>query len=123
MNYNKIKTLASERKITLKELCLKIDISEQGLHKMVGNNSIKVSYLEKIAEVLEVPISYFFEEESVNISNNRNTIIGNKNQNINNNVLADIEKFKAEIEALQKEIDYLKIQIQDKEEIINLLKR
>ncbi len=63
MNYNKIKFLADQNKITLKQICAQIDITEQGLQRMFSNNSMKIDTLEKIATVLNVPVAYFFSEE------------------------------------------------------------
>jgi transcriptional regulator with XRE-family HTH domain len=61
MNYNRIKSELERRGITIKELCGKVDVTEQGLHQMIRNSSMKVDVLERISEALEVPVSYWFD--------------------------------------------------------------
>ena len=63
MNYSKIKFIAETKKISIKDLCFEIGISEQGLHQMIRKNSMNVNNLEKLSKVLGVPISIFFDEE------------------------------------------------------------
>lgn len=63
MNFNKIKFLSDEKNISLKKLCVEIDVTEQGLQKMFANNSMKIETLEKIAKVFDVPVSYFFDDK------------------------------------------------------------
>jgi len=61
MNFNKIKELCEERKMTIPMLASKIGISEPGLYQAFRNKSMKVDILEKIAEALIVPIWTFFD--------------------------------------------------------------
>ncbi|NVO11693.1 MAG: helix-turn-helix transcriptional regulator [Bacteroidales bacterium] len=65
MNYNKIKELAESRKVTIKDLAIRVGYTEAGLHKAIRNKSIKVDSLENIAQILGVPISSFFDETFV----------------------------------------------------------
>lgn len=52
-----------------------INMSDTGYRQSVENKSMKIETLQKIAEVLNVPISVFFEEtESVNPNNQ--TLLG-----------------------------------------------
>lgn len=69
MNYSKIKLELERRGITIKEFCREVDITEQGLHQMIRKGSMKVDILERISEVLDVPISYWFDEQPPNIKN------------------------------------------------------
>lgn len=55
-----IKFYAKSKGITLKEISKKIGITEQGLYTSFQHNSIKVSTLQKIADVLEIDIREFF---------------------------------------------------------------
>jgi transcriptional regulator with XRE-family HTH domain len=64
MNYNEIKMLCERRRIPIKEVAAKCGITEAGLHQMIRNKSMKIDVLEKVAEVLEVPVSIFFEGEN-----------------------------------------------------------
>lgn len=118
MNYSKIKTLLEKRKITIQKLCDEVGISTVGFHNIYNNKSIKVQTLEKIADVLQVPIKYFFEDETsdnpffVNESTvtygDNNKILINKNN---------------EIKELKNENELLKNALKDKEKIIKLLEK
>jgi transcriptional regulator with XRE-family HTH domain len=112
LNYNKIKSLASENKISLKELADKINLSEQGLHSGIKKQTLSVTNLEKIAEVLEVPVSYFFEdkEDVKKIINNTNGNI-QVGQNNKSNAKTESEALavcRKEIEGLKRENELLR---------------
>lgn len=62
----KIKELARKNQITLKELAEKIGITEQGLYTTFKNESLKVTTLLKISEVLNVDINEFFRGDGAN---------------------------------------------------------
>jgi transcriptional regulator with XRE-family HTH domain len=55
-----IKNLLKKRNLHIGELCEKIGMSHHGLNKTLKNNTIKLETLQKIADVLEVSITYFF---------------------------------------------------------------
>lgn len=55
-----IRDLCTVRKITLKELSKRVEISEMGLQRILKTNNIKIDVLEKIADVLDVPVMEFF---------------------------------------------------------------
>lgn len=60
VNLQKIKTIAKEKKITLRELAKKAEISEPALYQLLRNNSTTIDTLSKIADVLGVDIRVFF---------------------------------------------------------------
>jgi transcriptional regulator with XRE-family HTH domain len=64
--YNKIKTLAKSKDLSIRKLCEKVGISQNGLDKTMTNNTLKVETLNKIAEVLEVEINFFFTDTKQN---------------------------------------------------------
>lgn len=59
--YNRIKALANERKVSLKILAEKVNVSEQGLHRMIKHDTMQIKLLQDIADFFHVPITYFFE--------------------------------------------------------------
>jgi transcriptional regulator with XRE-family HTH domain len=63
MDYSRIKELCDRQRVPIKELAAKCNITEAGLYQMLRNQSMKIDILEKIAEVLRVPINAFFEAE------------------------------------------------------------
>ncbi|MHA1659558.1 MAG: hypothetical protein ACTSUT_10610 [Promethearchaeota archaeon] len=62
MNYNKIKELSKQKKISFRKLSIKIDLTETGLYAAIRNNTLKVKDLEAISRVFKVPVKYFFED-------------------------------------------------------------
>lgn len=105
---NKIKILLEEKRLTINELCEKIEITDMGFRKMFSNESLKVSTLKKISEVLEVPVTYFFGEES---SESKVSSVGGSSL---------CEKLQAENTILKEQIEELK---KDKEFLKSLLKK
>jgi len=65
MNYSKIKSIAEEKKISIRELCKNAGLTEQGYYNNIKTNSMKVETLEKIAEALRVPVHLFFSDEYI----------------------------------------------------------
>ena len=107
---NKIKNLMDVRKLTYEELANLIDMSRTGFHGAIQKGDLKVSTLNKIAKVFEVPITYFFEEELTQTNETMNNITIGGINNKNNKVIVSGDKI--EIERLRKEIEYLKEQIE-----------
>jgi transcriptional regulator with XRE-family HTH domain len=71
-----IRELSERKGITLRELSKKIGMSEDGLQKILRKGSTSTANLEKIANALEVPISYFFEDypghQQINVEGSNN---------------------------------------------------
>ena len=63
MDYSRIKSVLEHKNISIRELCFKIDVTEQGLHQMIRNKSMKIEVLERISNVLELPVTYWFEDQ------------------------------------------------------------
>lgn len=85
-NLQKIRQIAKERGLKLKSMCSAIDLTEQGLQKIITKNVTSTDTLEKIALYLNVPVSVFFDdyptptaqangEGSVAIAGNNNVTI------------------------------------------------
>lgn len=65
MDLKQIEILSDAKGIKIKDLAIKADVAYSGLYRSIKENTIKASTLEKISEILEVPISVFF---GVNLS-------------------------------------------------------
>lgn len=63
-NLSIIRDLCKEKNISLSKLAHDCNISFSGLQSIFAKNSSKIETLEKIADYLEVPVSYFFSDES-----------------------------------------------------------
>ena len=64
MDYNKINTLLTDKRLSVPMLADKIGMTKRGLYASLENKTLTISTLEKIAEVLEVPVTVFFESSS-----------------------------------------------------------
>lgn len=62
MDYQLIKQLCQKKDIRLEELSEKIGMSRTGMSTSFRNNTLKVENLEKIAEILDVSPSEFFNQ-------------------------------------------------------------
>ncbi len=61
INLKRIKQVAKEKNLSLKELSKRVGITEQGLQNMMSKNTCNLSTLQKIAEVLGVSEAVFFD--------------------------------------------------------------
>ena len=59
----KIRAECRKRRIRIYALSAEIGLTEAGFYKMLSVGSIKVRTLEKIAKVLDLPMTWFFEKE------------------------------------------------------------
>jgi len=107
-NYQKIRTLAKEKKITLKEISIQAGISQQGLQKIINDGTGKVTTLQKIATALMVPLS-----EILNTTQE------------DPNILRDLPPTYKLTRSLNDitEIDYLQQLLKEKERMIQLLEK
>ncbi|MDR0714568.1 MAG: helix-turn-helix transcriptional regulator [Bacteroidales bacterium] len=84
MDYNRIKAELDRKRMSIRDLCYKIDITEQGLHQMIRNKSMKVEVLERISQVLGCPMSYWFTTDS---SNSTGTNINGADKQVTPNII------------------------------------
>jgi transcriptional regulator with XRE-family HTH domain len=63
MIYDKIENTRKNRNFKKMDFYAAIGMTGTGYADMVKNNSMKIAILEKIANVLNVPVSYFFSAE------------------------------------------------------------
>ena len=61
-NFDKIKVLATAKKIKLSDVATAAGISYQQLNRIIHSQSTSLETMGKIAEVLGVPASYFVDE-------------------------------------------------------------
>jgi DNA-binding Xre family transcriptional regulator len=87
-----IKQIAENKGIALQLLASKIGVTESGLHAMFKKGDMKLSTLEKIAEVLETSI-----ESMINYMQ--------QPANSSKNVYEDKPKYESALEKCNKEVD------------------
>lgn len=64
-NLQKIKDLSKVKNIPLKAIAEQVGISEQGIHKMIREETMSAVILEQIACILKVNVCVFFNRERV----------------------------------------------------------
>jgi len=132
----KLKLIRSSKNWTQEDMAEKLDISTHAYAKIErGETNVNLSRLEQIAEVVEMELWELFASDEKNIFNLTGDQTGDHNsQCIDNNwnnspsteqieYKHELEKANLMIEQQQKEIDYLKQQVNDLKEINNLLKK
>lgn len=62
-NLQNIKVLSKARKISLRSISEHLGVTEQGLHKMIREETMSAVALEKIAKILNVNICVFFDHD------------------------------------------------------------
>jgi DNA-binding Xre family transcriptional regulator len=115
VNLMQIRTLAVQKKITIRQLAKEVGITEQGLQSIIRNNTTTTDNLEKISKVLLVPVSTFFEETE--------SIVSNKNVNYSSkrNNDSTIDELVKQNGVLQKQVsDLIHMQLINAESIRNL---
>lgn len=120
-NLNLIKALSESKNIPITQLAQAVGVSEQQIHLMVRKNSTKIETLEKIARVLNVSVSVFFDEDTTEIRQaGRDYVedgkIEHKGTEYNGPVTIADEALRAENERLKEEL------LEARKEIINLMK-
>jgi DNA-binding Xre family transcriptional regulator len=65
-DYNKIKNLAAAKRIPIKELARRCELSEQGFHYMLKKHTMRVDTLERICATLEITMVDLFADTPVN---------------------------------------------------------
>ena len=111
MNLLAIKKISDEKGITLKSIAERIGMSTANLHKCFKGNRIEAGDLEKIAGVLGVPISCFFDEDqSIPISKAMKSCQGCKDKE------KIIKVLEANVRLLEDKVHYLGDMLDRKQE-------
>lgn len=114
-----IKDLADRQNISLKDLAEELDMTPDGLQKMMKRNSTKTETLEKIAGILGVQAGIFFDgynsaNQLINGDGNTASIFGN----ITAEDMANKDKEIIHLKALLSEKERI---IEEKERLIQIL--
>jgi transcriptional regulator with XRE-family HTH domain len=131
----KLKLVRSLKSWTQEEVADKLGISTQSYAKIErGETDVNLSRLQQIADVMEIGLSQLFDLDEKNVfnltcDNNTQCQKIDNNWNVNSSSTEQIkykyelEKANLIIEEREREIDYLKQQVNDLREINNLLKK
>jgi transcriptional regulator with XRE-family HTH domain len=116
-NLHIIRDLSEKKQITLREIANRINISEDGLQKIIKKGSTNTATLERISQVLDVPVGFFFDE---------NTFQGSVTQRGRGNFIANsynvkISECESKLEIAQAKIESLEALLEEKERTIQIL--
>lgn len=78
-NLQKIRDIAKERRISLRDLASQIGVTEAGVYRIIKENSTRVDTLEAIAKSLQVPVAVFFDDTSSECFHGDDLIATNRN--------------------------------------------
>ena len=127
----RLQTALKSANISTADAATHIGISEANLYKLFKKDSFEVAYLRKASELLNLPLSYFFDD----FSQGPNSQIGDFNQSGAGNTQkvkvskAPAHELAAQLESCQRDVESLKSQlamatalVAAKEETISLLR-
>ena len=106
MDFNELKKIAKKKNISLGALATESSYSRAGFHRAIDNKTMEFGKLDIVCSRLGITPLNFFD-----------TVVS-----IESNQFSIIEKLKMEIERKDLELKYVNERLQDKEEIINLMK-
>jgi transcriptional regulator with XRE-family HTH domain len=119
MNISKIRKLMREKEITQKFIASQMGLSPNAISQKLKKGDFNVSDLEKMAEILQVSVKYFFEDDKRKeyeklISMEYDT---NKNEDLNSGEVRETETIyrkidNGEIRALKETIEILKGEVE-----------
>lgn len=114
----KIKHLLDSEKKTITEVAKELGVNRSTIYSWGNNTYPKVDQLLKLAQVYNVPIFYFFEEENPRAQ----SIHGNGNvAAVNSHVTVPSDNKDLEISHLKTLVEEKEKRIQDKDRMIELL--
>ena len=120
----KIKELLIKKNISIERLAVDINISRPTIHKVFNSNHVNTKVLSKIAEYLNTPMSFFFEENTANVIQNGTINLNGKNTGSISISEArhEIDALKNEVLSLKEVISGMKRELELKDQIIELMK-
>lgn len=125
MKIAKLQALMSQSKINNSSLASLSGLSDVTISKILNGADAKISSIERIAEALNVPVGYFFDDSVINQVNSgkSNVLVGRDNNGqISVSECQDrLEDALLEIEHLKEIIDGKDKLIEEKERLINVL--
>lgn len=114
----KLKKLLARKGITPGDFALRLGVSESSVFKYYNKNNFDSSLLEKFCSELDIPITYFFDDDDG--KGNTTKVKGNGN-NVASGPNSQITILENDIHSKEAEIKHLKQIIEEKERLIQVL--
>ncbi|MFT3753706.1 MAG: hypothetical protein QM800_12810 [Paludibacter sp.] len=108
MNYNELKQIADSKKIEVREIANELEMTSNGFRESIKNETIQLKKLRKLCELLHIHPTVFFDVQKGVYLNNVHAQVGNNNKIV--------------IENKDREIAELRERLNDKDEIIKMLR-
>lgn len=109
MNYSELKEIAESKNIMLKTICDKVGYTRAGLKPAIDNETIELRKLKVLCDTLRITPAQFFDTGSYGVTISTGHVqAGNGNKIV--------------IENKDREIEMLKQRLNDKNEIIEMLR-
>jgi transcriptional regulator with XRE-family HTH domain len=114
-NFLIIRDLCEKKKITIRELAAKVGMQDISIHQLIKKGKTNTETLEKIAEILDVPVGIFFDDTPLgnNIIQRENDHVTGKGEKrkvsvmIPQEILEQISHLTQTVLSQQQTIDYL----------------
>jgi len=120
-NLQHIKTLAEQRKVTLKDVFTHAGMSEAGFHRSIKNGNMGIEYLDKIADFFDISVSELINDSRLkllkspdNVSENVGVYkklvttqeeLINKQEKLYNSSVREVQDLKKQVEKLKNEVE------------------
>lgn len=108
MDYNELKKIAESKKIEIGEIAIELEMTSNGFRESIRNETIQLKKLRRLCELLHIHPTMFFDVQKGVYLNNVHAQLGNNNKIVT--------------EGKDREIAQLRSQIDDKNEIIRMLR-
>lgn len=117
MTGERLKEILAKYKVSQSEIAKQLGMSHQSLNQMLSASDIKTGLVERIAKVLNVPISSLFgedKEQNAVATGNGIAVSGNNNVAVNENMGDNAA-------ILQERVTMLEKLLEEKERLIKVL--
>jgi len=105
MDYNELKEIADSKKIEVKEIASALEMTPNGFRESIKNETIQLRKLRKLCEMLQIHPNMIIDVQKGVYLNNVHAQVGNNN--------------KISLESKEHEIEMLRQRLNDKDQIIN----
>lgn len=117
MTGQRLKEIIFKHKVSQSEIARQLGMSQQSLNQMLTAADVKSSLLERIAQVLNVPISFLYGEHDTQsaVANGDGSVAVTGNNNVAGNVTI------GDAAVLQERVTMLERLLEEKERTIKIL--
>ena len=116
----KLSDILSRQKDSLPEIARRLGMSHQSLRQARDAADIKIGLLERIAEALGVPMTFFYPAEGQNAMANGDDSVAGSNNVVGSITIGDSARLKERVTMLEQLLDERNKLIDEKERLIKV---